>query len=149
MQLQPTKNTQPQRKGGTASKEHAAIRKLGQKRPQEDPRSSKFSHDLNDSAMMEKHTATNGECAQHKKTPNPLHTCQRKRLSFSKTENEILLRQISLNHNANYLQMKSLNASPISQLGQMISLPNPSAEMGFQLKPSFAHRALLQIQFLK
>jgi hypothetical protein len=33
------------------------------------------------------------------------------------------------------------------RLGQMVSLPNPSAEMGFQLKPSFAHRALLQIQF--
>jgi hypothetical protein len=30
-----------------------------------------------------------------------------------------------------------------SRLGQIVSLPNPSTKMGFQLKPSFAHRALL------
>jgi hypothetical protein len=59
--------------------------------------------------MMGKPTAIKEECAQLKRKPLILHTCQRKRLLFSKTENEILLRQISLDHNANYLQMKSLN----------------------------------------
>jgi hypothetical protein len=61
------------------------------------------------------------------------------------------------------LQMRTLNGfsnssawadgftaeSEIPRLGQIVSLPNPRCRMGFQLKPSFAHRALLPNSIIK
>jgi len=78
-----------------------------------------------------------------KSAPNPSHV-PKKTPFLHRSENGVLLRRIFFNHNSNNYKWKIRMVSPISRLGQIVSLPNPSTEMGFQLKPSLALRALLQ-----
>jgi hypothetical protein len=79
-----------------------------------------------------------------KETPKPSTRAKEKMVLLAKPTNEMLSSmkffesqcQIPANEKPEWLLQ-------FSRLGQIVSLPNPSTKVGFQLKPSFAHRALL------
>jgi hypothetical protein len=69
-------------------------------------------------------------CAQQGENTQSAHTCHRKLHLFSTTDNEPNLTQISLDHNAIYPQMKSLNGFSDLQLGRYC----------FNLETEFSHQ---------
>ena len=79
----------------------------------------------------------------------PFHTCYRKLLFFPTTDHEIFLRRISLNLNANYLQMKSLDGFFDLQLGRYcFNLETEFSLQGFR-NPRLKLTSFLQNNFLK
>jgi hypothetical protein len=103
------------------------------------------------------------DASNSKKMPK-IHSCQeRNALFLLRSANEMLLPIKFFENTCQYLQMRTLNGfsnstawadsftaeSEIPRLGQIVSLPNPRCRMGFQLKPSFAHRALLPNSIFK
>jgi len=82
------------------------------------------------------------------KTPS-LPRAKHKSPSFPQTENEILLRWTSLDLNANYLQMKSLNGFSDLQLGRYcFNLETEFSSQGFR-NPRLKLAGFLQNNFLK